>query len=106
MQLNKYQKLVGEHVSPLENTLENRAYLRVMLSGEVEKLVDLMQNEVLLESVPNNADVKKQLGRLLFLTSLASSYYGFDLNDVAAHHMDELRSNSYMGNITPDGKPA
>jgi hypothetical protein len=66
---------------------------------EVEKLVELMQKEILLESVTNNVDAKKQLGKILFAASLISSYYGFDLNDVAAHNVNVLRSNSYMDNI-------
>ena len=66
----------------------------MMLSMEVEKLVELMQKEILLESVTNNTDAKKQLGKILLATSVISSYYGFDLNDVAAHNVNVLRSNA------------
>jgi NTP pyrophosphatase (non-canonical NTP hydrolase) len=105
MQLNEYQ----QQALKTADFNDPHIFIELILglsgeAGEVTEKVKKMYRDSRgdIESI-DKADMKKELGDILWYVSVTAKYFGFNLDDVAKANVEKLASRQKRGTLAGSG---
>lgn len=100
MTFNEYQKLAHSTALPSSQNLQ---YLIMGLVGEVGELCSGLAKRIRDKTEPDDAQIKKECGDVLWFLSEYANWRGFSLDEIARMNIAKLQSRQQRGVLGGSG---